>query len=112
MTASVLTSDAQEALRKAICTLRALLLDELGRAAKGEYQLDVGADKARLSAVRRARSSVAFASSTRAPRSGRLPINPNMRAIARLRVSAGSARCAVTQHTARRTLSHAPGPQR
>ena len=51
MTTTLLTSEAKEALRKAVRGVRALLLDELARAAKGEYQLDVGAEKARLSAA-------------------------------------------------------------
>ncbi len=41
MTTTRLTPEAKETLRKSIRGLRALLLDELGHAAKGEYQLDV-----------------------------------------------------------------------
>lgn len=55
MTTTLLTSESKEALRKSIRSLRTVLLDELSRAAKGEYQLDVAAEKARLSAAQRAR---------------------------------------------------------
>jgi hypothetical protein len=55
MTSTLLTADAKEALRKAVRGLRARLLEDLASAAKGEYQLDIGTDTARLSEARRGR---------------------------------------------------------
>jgi hypothetical protein len=55
MTATVLTSSAKEKLRKSVRALRATLLGDLGSATRGEYQLDVGPDKARLTSARRHR---------------------------------------------------------
>jgi hypothetical protein len=55
MIATILTSEAKDALRKAIRGLRTRLIDDLGTATKGEYQLAVTVEKARLSAGQRAR---------------------------------------------------------
>jgi len=55
MTATLLTPEAKEALRKAVRGLRVSLLDELTRTAKGDYQLDVALDRARLTEAMRAR---------------------------------------------------------
>lgn len=54
-TATLLTSDAKEALRKGVRGIRKRLCDDLASATRGAYQLDVTADKARLSAAQRAR---------------------------------------------------------
>ena len=55
MTPTVLTSDAKEALRRAVRGLRARLIEQLTEAAKGEYRLDVALDKAQLPEARRCR---------------------------------------------------------
>lgn len=55
MTPTVLTSDAKEALRRAVRGLRARLIEQLTEAAKGEYRLDVAPDKAQLPEARRCR---------------------------------------------------------
>ncbi|WP_437553173.1 BREX-6 system adenine-specific DNA-methyltransferase PglX [Sorangium sp. So ce367] len=55
MTQTFLTSDAKEALRKAVRGLRARLIDQLTEAARGEYRLDVAPSKAQLPEARRCR---------------------------------------------------------
>jgi hypothetical protein len=55
MPATLLTSDAKEALRKKIRLLRPLLLDQLLDAAKGEYRLEVSIEKAKLPEARHRR---------------------------------------------------------
>ena len=55
MTPTLLTSDAKEALRRAVRGLRARLIEQLTEAAKGEYRLDVALDKAQLPEARRCR---------------------------------------------------------
>ncbi|MGK3963932.1 BREX-6 system adenine-specific DNA-methyltransferase PglX [Sorangium sp. So ce1667] len=55
MTTTLLTSDAKEALRKAVRGLRGRLIDQLTEAARGEYRLDVAAAKAQLPEARRCR---------------------------------------------------------
>lgn len=55
MTATVLTPEAKETLRKRVRELRDLLLGELREVATGEYQLAIALDKARLDAPRRAK---------------------------------------------------------
>jgi hypothetical protein len=53
--ATLLTSEAKEALRKTVRGLRAHLLEQLTEAVKGEYRLDVAAAKAKLPEARRCR---------------------------------------------------------
>jgi len=55
MTTTLLTPGAKEALRKSIRALRERLVADVAEAARGEYQLDVAAEKARLSEARRRR---------------------------------------------------------
>jgi hypothetical protein len=51
MTTTTLTPAAKETLRKSVRALRERLLVDLASAARGEDQLDVSADKARLLAA-------------------------------------------------------------
>jgi hypothetical protein len=53
--ATLLTSEAKETLRKTVRGLRAHLLEQLTEAVKGEYRLDVAAAKAKLPEARRCR---------------------------------------------------------
>ena len=55
MRATTLDSGAKEALRKTVRSLRTRLIDQLTEAAKGEYRLDVGIEKARLPEARKCR---------------------------------------------------------
>jgi hypothetical protein len=55
MRSTVLDSEAKEALRKTVRRLRALLLDRLDEAARGEYRLDAGIEKAKLPDARHRR---------------------------------------------------------
>ena len=55
MRPTLLDSDAKEALRKAVRTLRPRLIEDILDAARGEYQLDLPPEKARLPEARRLR---------------------------------------------------------
>jgi hypothetical protein len=55
MTTTLLTPAAKEVLRRNVRSLRETLFVDLSEAARGEYQLDVGPEKARLPEARRRR---------------------------------------------------------